>query len=92
MVFAFTTAASEEDAVAIVAFVFALIAVWLAEIAELSDEVAVWTSESVASEPAERPAPVSVRVAELHTSAASVPKVVSERVPFAHTSAGTFRI
>lgn len=83
--FAFTTAASEEDAVVMVLLVFALIAVWLAVIAEPSDEVAVCTSDSVASEPAESPAPVKVRVPFSHTSAARVPKLVSERVPFAHT-------
>jgi hypothetical protein len=48
---------------------------------------AVVTSESVAREPAVRPAPVRVRVADDQTSAASVPKVVSVRVPEAHISA-----
>lgn len=62
LVFPFMTAASEEVAVRIVAFVLALIAVWLALIAELRDEVAVCTSDNVAREPAERPAPVRVRV------------------------------
>jgi hypothetical protein len=53
-----------------------------------SDEVAVCTSDSVASEPAESPAPVKVRVPFSHTSAASVPNPVRVRVPAAHTFVG----
>ena len=57
-------------------------------ITEASEEVAVWTSESVASEPTLSPAPVRVRVAADQTSVASVPKVDSERDPKAQTCAG----
>jgi hypothetical protein len=87
-----TSEPTELDAASTALFVFALIAVWLAEIAELSDEVAVWTSDSVAREPDESPAPVRVRVPFAHTSEARVPNVVSERVPAAHTAVGTFVI
>lgn len=61
-VFAFTTAAIEEEAVC--------------------------TSESVAREPEESPAPVRVRVPFVHTSAAKVPKPVSVRLPAAQTLEG----
>lgn len=43
-------------------------------------EEAVVTSVCVARDPVERPAPVSVRVVEIHTSEASVPKEESVRV------------
>jgi hypothetical protein len=59
---------------------------------QLGDVVAVWTSDSVAREPDESPAPVRVRVPFAHTSEARVPNVVSERVPAAHTAVGTFVI
>ena len=54
----------------------------------LSELDAVCTSESVAREPAVRPAPVRVRVAADQTSVASVPKVVRLRDPKAQTCAG----
>ena len=55
--------------------------VWVlvfALITAASDEVAVVTSERVASDPDERPAPVRVRVPTVHTSDASDPS--DERV------------
>ena len=57
-------------------------------ICEVTEVDALCTSESVAREPAVRPAPVSVRVAADQTSEASVPKVVSDRDPKAQTEAG----
>ena len=62
LVFVFIFDASDVDAARTVEFVFELTAVWLALIAELREDDAVCTSESVASEPEVRPAPVSVRV------------------------------
>ncbi len=53
-----------------------------------SDEVALSISESVASDPEVRPAPVRVRVVTPQTSAASVPKAVSVRLEYPHTFAG----
>jgi len=53
-----------------------------------TDDEALSISDSVASEPVSSPAPVNVRAAALHTSVASVPKVVRLRVPTAHTAAG----
>ena len=53
-----------------------------AEATDASDEVAFCTSESVASDPELKPAPVSVRVgayAPFHISAASEPNAVSVR-------------
>lgn len=88
LVLALMTAASDDEAVPIVVLVFEFMAVWLAVIAEPSDEVAVWTSDSVAREPDERPAPVSVLVPFAHTSEARVPNVVRERVPAAQTALG----
>jgi hypothetical protein len=73
---------SEEDAVTIVEFVFALTS-------DTTDEEAVWTSERVARLPEESPAPVRVLVPFAHTSAASVPKVVRERAEYAQTSPGS---
>ena len=57
-------------------------------ITEASDDVAVWTSESVAREPEVSPAPVSVRVAADQTSEARVPKVVRLRDPKLQMVAG----
>lgn len=67
---------------------FALTATWLAATALPMDEVAVWTSERVASEPEVSPAPVSVREAAAHTSVVRVPNPVKVRVPAAHTLVG----
>ncbi len=86
--FALTTAAIDEDAIAARESVFALIAVWLLVIAAPRDDDAVCTSDNVASEPLVNPAPVRVLVPFVHTSAASVPKPVRVRVPAAHTLAG----
>ena len=64
LVLAFTTAAMDEEAVPIVV---------------LTDVVARLISTFVAREPDVRPAPVRVRVAEIQTSEASVPKDESVR-------------
>jgi hypothetical protein len=48
-------------------------------IADPRDELAVCTSERVASDPVVSPAPVNVLVAYVHTSAASEPSEVSVR-------------
>ncbi len=89
LVFAFMTVASELEAMPTRVSVFALIAVWLLVIAEPRDEVAVCTSLSVARLPLVSPAPVSVRVPFVQTSAAKVPKPVRVRVPEAHMSAAS---
>ena len=92
----FMTAPSEEEAVRTAEFVLVftaevtpavaeLVFVFTAVVIELD---AVCTSVRVASEPEERPAPVSVRVELSHTSAARVPKPVSVREVYAHTFAG----
>jgi hypothetical protein len=81
----FTTVAIDELAVATALTVFAFTTA-------ASDVDAVVTSDCVASEPEESPAPVRVRVAELHTSTASVPNVVSERDEYAQTFAGIERM
>jgi hypothetical protein len=87
-VFPFTTAASDEVAVAsavsVCPFTFAVPALTAAP----SELDALVTSDCTARDPDERPAPVRVRVVETQTSAASVPKVVRLRVPFAHTAVG----
>jgi hypothetical protein len=96
LVFAFTTAASELVAVSSAESVCAFTATVCAAVCEpvlaftiaATDDVAVWISPSVASEPLVRPAPVRVRVPFVQTSAANVPKVVRLRVPLAHTLAG----
>ena len=88
LVLVLITAAREDDAVLRAELVFALTLAVPAVIAVPRDEDAVVRSDSVASEPDERPAPVRVRVPFVHTSAASDPKVVSERVPLAQTFAG----
>ena len=81
-VFPFMTAAREEEAVFTVLFVFAFTTAAM-------DEEAFCTSLSVARLPLVSPAPVSVRVPFVQTSAASVPKPVSVRVPEAHMSAAS---
>ena len=82
-VFALITAASELEAVVIVLLVFPLMTAAseldAVEIALLSVLVSVVTSFAVARLPDERLAPVSVRVALLHTSATSVPNPESVR-------------
>jgi hypothetical protein len=87
-VFPFTTAAIELEAVpsavSVWPFTFAVPALTAAP----NELEALVTSDWSASEPDERPAPVSVRVPFTHTSAARVPKVVSERLPDAQTAAG----
>ena len=80
-VFAFTKEPSDEDAASTVVFVFPFTTA-------ATDDDADCTSERVASDPAVRPAPVSVRVPFVQTSDASVPNEVRVRVPDAQTSAG----
>jgi len=87
-VFVLITAASEEEAVSTAASVLLFTLAVPAEIAEAREEVAVSTSDRVAREPDVRPAPVSVRVPLVQTSAASVPNPVSVRVPAAQTLTG----
>jgi hypothetical protein len=94
LVFALITAANEVDAVKTVASVLLLTALVIPAVAEFVfalitaardvDAVVtvvptVVTSDCVASEPESRPAPVKVRVALDHTSAAKVPKVLKVR-------------
>ena len=88
LVFALTTAATDVVAIASAESVFAFTLAVPAVTAAPSDVEAVVTSDCVASEPLERPAPVRVLVPFVHTSAARVPNVVSERVPAAQTFAG----
>lgn len=88
------TLASEDVAIATRESVFAFTAevtpaVWefvFAFTSATTEDDALCTSESVAREPAVSSAPVRVRVAELQTSVASVPKLESVRVPAAHTA------
>jgi hypothetical protein len=87
-VFPFTTAAIDDEAVAIALFVFAFTPVFPVVIAEATEDVAFSMSESVASDPLVSPAPVRVRVPFVQTSATSVPNPVSVRVPDAQTFAG----
>jgi hypothetical protein len=91
-VFPFTTAAIELEAVPTVLFVLALMAVWLALMAELRELVAVCTSDNVASDPALKPAPVSVRVPAAQMSVAIEVPEVSVRVAAAHTATGMLSI
>lgn len=81
LVFPLMTAPSELLAVVTVEFVFAFTSV-------TTEDDAFCTSVSVASEPDESPAPVSVLVPLFQTSAARVPNPVRVRVPDAHTAAG----
>ncbi len=81
-------AAREVEAVSTVAFVLLFTLAAAARTAELSEDVAVSTSDKVASEPDVKPAPVRVRVPLVQTSAASVPKPVRVLVPAAQTLAG----
>ena len=89
-------APSEVDAVSTAEFVFALMfeasdveaAFVFAFTTAATDDEADCTSERVASDPAVRPAPVSVRVPFVQTSDASVPKDESVRVPAAQTFIG----
>jgi hypothetical protein len=87
-VFPLTTAAIELEAVPSAVSVWPFTLAVPALTAAPSDDDAVVTSDWSASEPDESPAPVSVRVPFTHTSAARVPKVVSERLPDAQTAAG----
>ena len=80
-VFAFTKEPSDEDAASTVVFVFAFTTA-------ATDDDADWTSERVARLPEASPAPVSVLVPLVQTSAASVPKAVSVLVPAAQTFVG----
>ncbi len=77
LVFAFTTAAIEEDAACRSESVRPLPP--LAFISATIELDAVCTSLCVASEPEVKPAPVSVRVAEAHTSVTRVPKLLRVR-------------
>jgi len=79
-VFALITAARDEVAIPTRESVLLFTLAVPAETALAIDEDAVVTSDWVASDPLESPAPVSVRVPLVHTSAASVPNVVRERV------------
>jgi len=79
LVLALITAASELVAIPTLLSVLLFTLAVLAEMAVAIDEEAVDTSDCVAREPDERPAPVSVLVPFVHTSAASVPNVVRER-------------
>jgi hypothetical protein len=88
LVFALTKATTEVEALETVVFVLVLIAVWELVMAAPREVVAVVTSLSVASDPLERPAPVSVLVADAHTSEASVPNVERVRVVLLHTALG----
>ena len=89
-------APSEVDAVSTAEFVFAVMfeaseveaAFVFAFTTAATDDDADCTSERVASDPAVRPAPVSVRVPFVQTSDASVPNDVSVRVPAAQTFVG----
>lgn len=79
--FAFTTAASDDVAIATRLSVF--------EFTTAATELeAFCTSDKVARDPDDKPAPVRVLVPFVHTSAASVPKPVRVRVPAAQTLAG----
>ncbi len=88
--------ARDEDAARIAALVFratSLVtpkaaAAVLAFTSATTDEEAFCTSDKVASDPDVKPAPVSVLVPLVHTSAARVPKPVSVLEPAAHTFAG----
>ncbi len=92
LVFAFTTAAIEDDAMSVCAFTPvvtpAVAELVLAFTSATTEDDAVCTSDCVASDPALRPAPVSVRVAEDQTSVASVPNEESVREEYAQTFAG----
>lgn len=88
--FVFTCATIEEDAVTKVADRAATWLFVLPLITEATDDVAVSRSVTITSEPEVSPAPVSVRVPFVHTSAASVPNPVRSRLEYAHTFAGTF--
>ena len=70
----------DEVAVAKALSVCAFTLVLTPEIALPSDDDAFVTSVCVASDPLLKPAPVSVRVPALHTSATSVPMLVKLRV------------
>ena len=94
--FALILAASEVEAVSMVASVFALTALVIPEvwvfvfelICEVIEVEAFCTSERVARDPEPRIASVKRRVLFVHTSAAREPNVVREREPNAHTLAG----
>jgi hypothetical protein len=88
LVFALITAASEVVAVRSAVSVCAFVATVPADTATPSDDEAFCTSPSVASDPTDSPAPVSVRVPDVQISAASVPKVVSERPEYDQMSDG----
>lgn len=87
-VFAFITAAKEEVAVRIALLVFEFTSAVPTLMAEASEEVAVVTSERVASEPVSRPAPVNVLTPLDQTSATTDPKLESVRELYAQTDAG----
>jgi hypothetical protein len=90
------TAASDDEAVPILLSVFALTALVIPDVCvlvfELTCEVieldALCISDKVAKLPTDNPLPVNSRVPLFHTSAASVPKVVKLRDPYAHIVAG----
>jgi hypothetical protein len=77
-VFALITAASDVDAVPTLVSVFEFTAVVTPE-----------TSDCVASEPESRPAPVSVRDAYVHTSAATEPIAVKVRDEYVQIAPGS---
>lgn len=79
--------ATRESVFALTAEVTPAVCVFvLALTSATTEEEAVCISLCVASDPAVNSAPVSVRVAELHTSDASEPKLESVRVPAAQTA------
>ncbi len=88
LVFAFTRPTIDDDAIATTVLVLLFTLAVPAAMAEAREDVAVSTSDRVASEPDVKPAPVSVRVPLVHTSAARVPKPVRVRVPAAQTFVG----
>src|SRR5664279_3000596 len=73
---ALTALVMPEVCVSVCAFTFVVPVV----MAEPSEDEALVTSDWSASEPLESPAPVRVRVADVHTSAARVPKFESVRL------------
>lgn len=88
--FAFTCATMDDEAVVSVAESAATWLFVLPFTTAATEDVAVARSVTITSDPDVRPAPVSVRVPLVHTSAASVPNPVRSRDEYAHTFAGTF--
>ena len=83
-------AARDVEAARIAEFVFTFTPLVTAAVPRASDDEAFVTSDCVANDPLESEDPVSVRVPLAHTSAASVPNVVSEREADDQTLKGIF--